>query len=54
MRRLHGREIPPALAHQYLPGFDLEAGAPPTAHDAIVAAVDRVLGDYARACAARA
>ena len=54
MQRLQGRKIPPALAHQYLPGFDLEAGALLTADEAIVATIDRVLGDYAFACEARA
>ena len=54
MQRLQGRKIPPALAHQYLPGFDLEAGAQLTADQAIVATIDRVLGDYSFACEARA
>jgi D-tagatose-1,6-bisphosphate aldolase subunit GatZ/KbaZ len=54
MQRLQGRKIPPALAHQYLPGFDLEAGAQLTADEAIVATIDRVLGDYSLACEARA
>jgi D-tagatose 6-phosphate 4-epimerase len=54
MQRLQGRQIPPALAHQYLPGYDLETGAPVTAHEAIIATIDRVLGDYSLACEARA
>ena len=50
LERLGDRRIPPPLAHQYLPGFDLDADRPLTARGAIHAAVDRVLADYSAAC----
>ena len=53
LERLEGRKIPPALAHQYLPGFDLGRDPPLAARDAILAAVDRVLDDSSLACEAR-
>ena len=52
LERLQGLRIPPTLAHQFLPGFDLNEDAPVTARGAILAAVARVLADYAAACAA--
>jgi D-tagatose-1,6-bisphosphate aldolase subunit GatZ/KbaZ len=51
LERLQGLSIPPPLAHQYLPGFDLNEDAPVTAPSAIRAAVTRVLADYGAACA---
>jgi len=51
LERLGGLRIPPPLAHQFLPGFDLDTDVPLTARDSICAAVVRVLGDYSAACA---
>jgi D-tagatose-1,6-bisphosphate aldolase subunit GatZ/KbaZ len=49
--RLRGLRIAAPLAHQYLPGFDLDTDAPLTARDLICAGVVRLLGDYSAACA---